>query len=226
MALPDFYLERPGGPDEATVAAFDRLWRSHVAAGGGPLDYPLAAPCWQFLCWLADTQDGLLHGTWSPALTELEPRKADDVGEFGAQTAVYAASDGLWSMYFAVVDRHQVSSLVTRASDSRAPTGADPAPTYYFSVDRDPLQAGTAWRTGYVYVLPREGFEREACEHAYGLLLGGTQWASPVATRFIARLLVQPSDFPLLHRVHGHDPATVGQRAAANPDDFPWLDPA
>jgi hypothetical protein len=226
MALPDFYLERPAGPDEATVAAFGRLWRSHLSAGGGSLDYPSAVPRWQFLCWLADTQDVLLHGSGSPSLSKLEPRKSDDVGEFGARTAVYAASDGLWAMYFAVVDRRQVSSLVNACIRLPSSDGSRPRTCYYFSVDRDPLHAGTAWRSGFVYVLPREGFEREPDEHAYGLLLGGTKWASALAIRPVARLLVQPTDFPMLHRVHGHDPATVGQRAAANPDDFPWLNPA
>jgi hypothetical protein len=82
MALPAFYLERPAGPDEATVAAFGRHWRSHLAAGGGPLEYALVAPRWQFLCRLADTQDVLLHGSGSSTVTKLEPRKSDDVGEF------------------------------------------------------------------------------------------------------------------------------------------------
>lgn len=74
-------------------------------------------------------------------------------------------------------------------------------------------------------MLPKESFERKPDERAYGLHIGSTQWASPVATHAVARLDVQPTDFPLLYRVHGHDPTTVGRRAAANPDDFPWLDP-
>jgi hypothetical protein len=139
MTLPDFYLERPAGPDEATAAAFGRLWRSHLSAGGGPLDYPLAAPRWQFLCWLADTQDVLLHGSGSPNVTKLEPRKSDDVGEFGARIAVYAASDGLWAMYFAVVDRRQVSSLVKACI--RLPTSDASRPrTYYYGRPGSPAR--------------------------------------------------------------------------------------
>ena len=124
------------------------------------------------------------------------------------------------------VDRRQVRSLVNACIRLPGSDGSRPRTNYYFSADRDSLQAGTAWRSGVVYVLPRDGFERQPDEHAYGLLQGATQWASSVAARPVARLLVQPADFPLLHRVHGHDPATVGERAAADPDDLPWLDPA
>lgn len=142
MVLPDFYLERPAGPDAGSVAAFEWLWQQHLAAGGGALDYQLAAPRWQLLCWLADTQDVLLHGSGSASLTKLEPHKSDDVGEFGARTAVYAASDGLWSMYFALVNRSQVTSLVNACIRLPVSPGSRPRTYYYFSVDRTALRAG------------------------------------------------------------------------------------
>ena len=65
MQLPSYYLPRP--PMEltpATLAAFERLYDEAVRPGHGEaLDYTLDAPKWQFLCWLCDTQEVLLHGS-------------------------------------------------------------------------------------------------------------------------------------------------------------------
>jgi hypothetical protein len=226
VTLPDWVVARPTGPDDEVTAQFSQLWAEHLAGGTGRVvDYRLAAPRWQFLCWLADTQDVLLHGSGSADIVEFEPRKADDVGEFGARVAVYAASDGLWPMYFAIVDRTVVGSLVNASLHVLDDEGQRAGSYYYFSVDRDALAAG-AWRPGSVYVLPRDTFESQPEEVTNGIRLASTQWASPVPVRPLARLDVRPEDFPLLDEVHGHDPAEVTARAAADPDDFPWRDPA
>jgi hypothetical protein len=225
VTLPDWVMPRPPGPDDDTTAKFADLWTEHLADGSGrAVDYRLAAPRWQFLCWLADTQDVLLHGSGSADIEEFEPRQADDVGEFGARLAVYAASDGLWPMYFAIVDRTVVTSLVNGSMHVLDDDGRRTGSYYYFSVDRDALAAG-AWRPGSVYVLPRETFEAQPEEVSDGLRLAGTQWASALPVRPLARIDVRPEDFPLLDEVHGHDPAVVVARAAADPDDFPWRDP-
>ncbi len=50
------------------------------------------------------------------------------------------------------------------------------------------------------------------------------QAASPVAVEPVAKLTVQPEDFPFLHQVHGHDDQVIDARAAADPDGFPWFD--
>ena len=55
----------------------------------------------------------MLHGSGSPDIQEFEPRQSNDLAEFGNRRAVYAASDGIWPIYFAVVNRDgPVTSLV------------------------------------------------------------------------------------------------------------------
>src|SRR4051794_25651040 len=102
IELPSYFGRRPAADwSPATVAGFERLYAEAVAPGSGvALDYTLAAPKWQFLCWLCDTQDVLVHGSGNADIAEFEPRQSNDIEEFGNRQAVYAASDGIWAMYF------------------------------------------------------------------------------------------------------------------------------
>jgi len=222
MAVPDFYVQRPPGPDSDAGTSFEELWREHLELGDLVLDYRLLQPRWQFLCWLADTKGLLLHGSGSSEIAEFEPRQSNDTAEFGNRTAVYAASDGLWAMYFALVDRRQGSSLVNGTLHVLTDDGHRAGEYYYFSVDTETL-GKDVWRPGYVYVLPRTGFDSEPEDQAYGLRLGPTHWASTTAVTPLARVEVTPADFPLLEQVRHHDRATVLRRASTHPDDFPWL---
>lgn len=52
----------------------------------------------------------MLHGTGEPDIALFEPRQPEDLSEFGGRRAVFAAMDGIWPMYFAILDR------VTRAA--------------------------------------------------------------------------------------------------------------
>jgi hypothetical protein len=220
--VPDHYLQRPVAGRLPDVGAFERLFREQVAPGtGGAIRYQLDAPKWQFLCWLTESQDVVLHGANRSTVGTLEPRQADDVGEFGARHAVYAASDGIWPMYFAVADRTVVTSLVN-ACIHVDDNGAR-ASYYYFSIDHAAMRS-KPWVAGSVYVLPRATFEPEPEETWQGLHCAPTQWASSVPVRPMARLTVTPDDFPLLTEVRSHDPRVVSERARQDPDNFPWLD--
>jgi hypothetical protein len=223
--LPDYYLPRPPMPPAAALDDFERLYADQVAPGRGDLvAYPLAAPKWQFLCWLADAHDVVLHGSGRDDIDVFEPRLPDDTSEFGKQTAVFAASDGLWAMYFAILDRAKAWSLInacfTVASgiDGVAPDAVH----YYFSVNADALVDRRGFRSGFVYVLPRATFARQSDDEHDGAVLVSRQWASPEPVRPLARVAVSPDDFPFLSEVRGHDYEAVAARAAADPDGFPW----
>jgi hypothetical protein len=106
MEIPDYCLVRPEGTTAADLVAFERLYTDQIEPGGGRrIDYGLAAPRWQFLCWLAETKDVLLHGSGNAGIREFEPRRPADTSEFGGRNAVFAASDGIWATFFAIVDR-------------------------------------------------------------------------------------------------------------------------
>jgi hypothetical protein len=208
----------------ATLAAFARLYHEAIEPGtGAVLDYTLDVPRWQFLCWLCDTQDVLLHGSGDPAIEEFEPRKSNDSDEFGNRTAVYAASDGIWPIYFALVNRQIVKSLVNACFRVVPPAGEPGDPYYFFSINAEAM-AGPTWRNGTIYILPRAGFEHQPREQSRGREVDIAQWASLVPVRPLARLAVTPKDFPFLQQVRAHDMAVVSARSQQDPDGFPWLD--
>jgi hypothetical protein len=222
MEIPDYYLVRPEGATPADLLAFERLYTDQIEPGGGRrIDYRLTAPRWQFLCWLTETKDVLLHGSGNPDIREFEPRRPADTSEFGGRNAVFAASGGIWATFFAVVNRAVANSLVNM-SVVVGQEGSERS-LYYFSVNEDALVRG-AWHPGTVYVLPAGGFERQPDTAHEGVPVRSNQWASAEPVRPLAALPVTPSDFPFLADVNGHDLATVAARAARDPDAFPWRD--
>src|SRR5262245_59397905 len=142
MELPRYYLPRPPMdlyPD--TIAAFEQLFAEHVEHGAGAeIPYALNAPKWQFLSYLGDTKELLFHGSGNPYIAEFEPRQSNDIEEFGNRQAVYASSDPIWAMYFAVMDRDRyVTSLVNACFQIVNDDGSLSVPYYFFSINGDAL---------------------------------------------------------------------------------------
>jgi hypothetical protein len=224
MQLPDYWLPRPEAPlDEVTRQAFDALIDAALARADGPLlDYALPAPKWQFLCYAAEARGLALHGSGNPAIARFEPRASQDLSEFGRQTAVYAAADGIWSMFFAVVDRARFPLTVSNACIRLAgPDGAVLGPFYHFSVSR-PYLPQRPWRAGTVYLLPRETFIQQPSLPFGDFEVLIAQLASLVAVRPVARLAVGPEDFPFLDRVRAHDDERLAEYSEALQTGRPW----
>jgi hypothetical protein len=223
FAVPAFLERRPPMDlDAATQAAFDRLY-DDAAHSGGLIHYRLPQPRWQFLAHIADTRDVLVHGSGNPDIAMFEPRKPDDVNAFGDQMAVYAASDALWAMYFAILDRrnHRMS-MINSAARFETPEGLS-EPYYFFSISRAAREAN-AFVPGTIYFLPRATFVQEPARGLAGRRLHVAHWASLEAVAPLAKIAVRPEDFPLLDKIRGHDDETTFAKARANPDGFPWLD--
>jgi hypothetical protein len=217
MQLPDYWLQRPPGDiDDATRRAFDELLDAALASGGSPvIDYRLSAPRWQFLCHVADHHGLALHGSGNSEIARFEPRQANDLNEFGRQRAVYAASDGLWAMFFAIVDRDRFSLSVANACVRLADAaGRFSDPYYYFSVSQAALPH-RPWRNGTVYLLPPTTFAQQPPMAFGGSQVHIAQLASLEAVVPLARLAVAPEDFPFLQQTRGHDDARLPEYAAA-----------
>jgi hypothetical protein len=223
MLLPDYWLTRPGVTfDERTQIAFDELLNTTLSSGGCPtIDYTSPWPKWQFLCHLADQHDIALHGSGDPNITLFEPRQSNDLNEFGNQKAVYAAADGLWAMFFAIVDRDRVTSITNACIRLADEMGTLHGPYYVFSVSQSAL-LNRPWRTGTVYLLPRRTFTLQPPMAFNSNQVHIAQLASFVSVQPLAKLTVAPADFPFLMQIRGQDDQRLQEYATALQTGAPW----
>lgn len=226
MHLPDYLIPPPAfALDTHIQRACDDLLTNAIAQGHHtPLCYTLPIPKWQFLCYLADHHGLALHGSGDAHVVEFEPRQPTDVTTFGSQRAVYAAADGLWPMYFAIVDRTQhIRSLLNACV--RVSFGEEQVsdPLYLLSVSQQAL-AHQPWRSGWVYILPRTSFMQEPPFIVQHVHVQSAQLASAVAVTPLAKLAITPADFPLLASIRGHDDERLADYVAAFQAGAPWPD--
>ncbi len=224
MILPDYWLQRPKIEiSSQTRSGFDRLFARIKEAGTNiRIDYSLPAPKWQFLCYLADQQGVVLHGTGDPHIEVFEPRPSNDLVEFGAQTAVYAAVDGLWAMFFAILDRAHypisTSNACIRLVDE---AGQVSEPWYVFSISQSALRQ-EPWRTGMVYLLPGDTFKQMPSMRFGPYEVRIPQMASLEPVKPFAQLEVAPQDFPFLKDIRGLDDARFWEYGQAMQTGAPW----
>ena len=223
MVLPDYWLTRPDANyDEAAQAAFDALLDTALGSGDCPvIRYTLPWAKWQFLCHIADHRDIALHGSGNADIALFEPRQSNDLNDFGNRNAVYAAADGLWPMFFAIVDRERVDSVTNACIRLVDETCRVQGPYYVFSVSQSAL-ASRPWRTGWVYLLPRQTFSAQP-PFAFGSFeVHVAQLAGDMPVRPLAKLMVTPEDFPFLTQIRGHDDQRLQEYATAMQTGAPW----
>ena len=175
----------------AEKTAFERLVQAVDEAGGAEVAYDAAAPKHAFFHYLLERRPVLLHGTGDARIERFEPQRQTDYDNAWTN-AVFATDDPIWPIFFATVNRPVARSLINACSRRYGESH------YYFSIGTDP-KGPDAWRSGWMYVLPRETFR---------LHPSGPEWLSPVPVRPLARLRVEPADFPFLHDVVQH---TLGE---------------
>lgn len=176
---------------DADETGFGRLVQAVNAAGGAEVEYDAAAPKHAFFRHLLEQQPVLLHGTGDATIERFEPQRQTDYDNEWTD-AVFAADDPIWPIFFAVVNRPVARSLINACSRRYGESH------YYFSIGTDPKSVD-AWRTGWIYVLPRETFR---------LHPSGPEWLSPVSVAPLARFQVEPADFPFSGDVVQH---TLGE---------------
>lgn len=222
MQAPDFLSPRPAFElSTEKIAAFETLWQT--TGGGALIDYRLPYPKWQFLSYLCDSKDLVLHGSLHGGIGVIEPRQAHDIRAYSNQRAIYATTDGIWVIYFAIADRikHPQMALFNSCVQIRISPDRFSDPMYFFSVSQ-PALLQKPWCDGTVYILPRGSFEREQTQFVQGVEILFPHWISKTAVEATARLVVGPEDFPFLEKVHGHNDEKLERLAAADPNGYPW----
>jgi hypothetical protein len=192
-------------------AARDELFASLEAdiGDGQPVAWDHPYPKHEFVRWLMERDRYIFHGsnnrdidTFQPVRTSIELM---DHGERGNLGAVYGTHDGLWSLFFAVIDRSRLQGSINNGvMRFDAPDGRS-VDVYHFSVHHESLP-DEPYTEGALYILPRASFRR------LPMWPGGppsNEWASESAVQPLARLLVEPGDFPFLDDIGGHDDAPL-----------------
>ena len=208
--------------------AFDATIDAALAQGpGAEIEYGLPFPKYLFLDYLAEKRGMMLHGSTHRDLAALEPiRNSRDASEFGDQPAIYATQDPLWALFFAVLDRSQLEGSISNGAIRLKGDDGTFIRRYYFCINAVSLRRNP-WKPGAIYILPGDHFEPDPTQEGmkvgiYTLL--ATHWLCRTAVQPLARLLVQPADFPFLNRVWGYDAASFEKRMEAESlAGFPFL---
>jgi hypothetical protein len=197
---PARYLVAPSADfDEAQVRAFERLWETIGAAPApGAIAHACPYPKHEFLIYLVRHKEVLLHGSNDPGIARFEPRQQTDF-RGRVRESVFATDDGIWPIYFAIVDRERVRVLRNACFGVRDADGVTRT-QYLFAVPARQLKRHP-WREGTVYVLPRDTFVQDQVRDAEGRIW--KEWASDEPVYPLSRLAVQPEDFPFLDGVQG-----------------------
>lgn len=213
---PGHGLTAPDPPPHELVPTLAGLWETARGLDGGVLDLPDGVAAHHLVQWLVERDELIFHGSNRRDIDEFLPRRTStelhDVGGRGNLGAVYGTHDGLWSMFFAVVDRGSLrGSIRNGVSRFDAPDGRH-VDVYHFSVSSVSLP-DRPFTDGALYLLPRDTFTR------IPFYPGGPpspEWASTEPVRPIARILLEPADFPFLDDVGGHDDGPLLEFEALN----------
>lgn len=226
---PDFWIPQPEFHlTEQHIQYFEILEETFVASGDGktiPFQTTEPQAKWAFLHWLSQRRPVLFHGSATESIACFEPRAPFDrsADDFSKQKAVYASSDALWAMFYAVLDRSIPVRFLNGALQFQQEDGWSRM-HYFFSVDQV-AATHKPWHSGTVYILPAERFEQQPPYTLQSHTVLEPHWASLAPVKPLANITVEPEDFPLLQLVRTHQPEEIDQWAKLEPEGFPWLDP-
>jgi hypothetical protein len=186
-------------------ALFDEITTSQ---DGRTIDDDLPTPPTPFVQWLMARDAVVFHGSNRRDIDEFRPvRDSMELGDTGGRGnlgAVYGTHDGLWSMFFAVVDRRRLEGSI-RNGVIRYQSADDTLDLYHFSIHHELLEHAP-FTTGALYLLPRASFERLPFYPGGPL---SNEWASHEPVRPLARMTIRPEDFPFLSKIGGHDDSAL-----------------
>jgi hypothetical protein len=179
--------------DEAKTRVFEELFQSALNRGPGSLiDYQCPYPKYEFLCYLVDRKNLMVHGSSHQDIDVLKPiRWSTDSSTHGNQNAVYADPDGIRPIYFGIIDRTRVRNLHNGFFSAEDRAGVTRR-FYQFAIDAEALRR-QPWREAMIYLLPRDSFEDVG------------EWVSRSPVQPLAKLAVVPEDFPILREIRGAD---------------------
>ena len=167
---------------------------------GSVIDYWCRYPKHEFLSYLVERKDVLLHGSNESNIKFLVPIRVSTSDVWWEQMeAVYAFSDGILPIIYAILDRNEYKGCLKDDCFWAPDEKGVATKYYYFSLNIQAL-VKRVWRDGTVYIVDRKPFERLKDDDGNYL----EEWVSREAAQVLAKVRVSPSDFPFLTKVLIH----------------------
>ena len=188
-------------PNEKQRTAFDRLFDSAQESGPNTLiHYDLPYLKSDFLNYLCDWRGFVMHGSPLHDLDTLQPiRKSKDKTEFGNREQIFASPDAMWAMWFAILDKSKYH--LTRNGCVRVGTGLQRIKYYHFELPKSNRE-NYPFIEGTMYITRPENFPHKRPFPFLDYLNAEIEeWGSTDPIVPLARIKVQPQDFPYLDRV-------------------------
>ncbi|WP_053365681.1 hypothetical protein [Bacillus sp. FJAT-27245] len=171
---------------------FEKIYEES-AAGNIEVNYSSRFPKHRFIQYIASRKQVIVHGSNNREIGEFEARRQTLYnGQF--VNAVFGTKDGIWPLFYAVLDKNKVKGGIRNACLKVA----GGRPHYFFSLNKETLE-GDPWTSGMIYFLPGETFER-----AGSGLVSFDEWVSKTPVKPIAKISVEPTDFYFLDKVSCH----------------------
>jgi len=198
-------------PEPTTEFAFEKcthfkslLQTSLEQVDGGWIDYDLPYPKYEFVQYITAQDQIIFHGSNNQDIVDFQPiRKSmelrDETGRGNIQ-GVYGTHDGIWAMFFAIVDRSKLKGSIRNGVMYFQNQAGEQISVYNFSINQEQLEE-RPYTEGALYLLPRDTFTRlMLTSDSYA-----NEWASEQPVKAIAKLRIRPEDFPFLEQISGHD---------------------
>jgi hypothetical protein len=184
------------------IEAFEYLFLEAQRLGPAAfIDYNIPYPKHEFLRYLVDRKQILLHGSAYPDLKVLLPmRGSTDARAAMNNKSIFAAADGILPMFFAILNRENYVGSMSNGAYRLADANGVATTYYFFSLNEEILKL-RPFRRGTIYLLPRDKFKPAA--EGYGVTL--EEWISQEPVPVLAKLSISPEDFPLLDAIAGHN---------------------
>ncbi len=158
------------------------------------IEYNLSYPKEEFLKFLTENKNVLLHGSARPSLEVLEPRQANDAAKkSGNKNAVYGVTDPVLPIFYAIQDRKKLQGNIESGVEINNDTGES---KYKFKIPTSAKETDP-WTNGVIYIFDKSQFHPEQDDSGEP----SGEWTSDVPVKPIATLEVKPEDFRYMSNI-------------------------
>src|SRR3989344_3064922 len=177
---------------------FDRTLELRKGDSVPVVEYNLPYPKEDFLKYIGENKNVLLHGSSNKDLEKLEPRQANDgAKKFGNKKGVYAVKDPVLPIFHAIQDKEKLRGVIRSGSRKDLDTGEM---KYNFQIPIGMVEI-KPWKGGIIYIFNKADFTQGVDDDDELI----DEWVSEKEVRPIAKLEVEPEDFRFLNEIEGYN---------------------